>query len=79
MNMVYCLYAYYGYDEFDLTDNDGRVLYFPSEETAVSFAEKYKVDFLYDDYVNYEIDVDFENRAYTGKEAEVLIGFLLNR
>lgn len=76
--MVYSLYAYNGYDEFDLTDGDGRVLYFPSEETAVSFAEKYKSNFLYDEYADYEIDVDFENRAYTGKEAKALIEFLLD-
>lgn len=76
--MVYSLYACYGYDEFDLTDNDGRVLYFPSEETAVSFAEKYKSNFLHDEYTDYEIDVDFENRTYAEEEAKILIEFLLD-
>ena len=84
--MVYNLYAYNpdgdydgDYDEFVLTDDNGKILYFPSEETAVSFAEKYKSNFLYDDYANYEIDVDSENMDYTEKEAEVLIKFLLDR
>lgn len=84
--MVYSLYAYNpdgdydgGYDEFDLTDNNGKILYFPSGETAVLFAEKYRFNFLYDDYANYEIGVDSKNRNYTEKEAEVLIEFLLDR
>ena len=62
-----------------VTDDNGKILYFPSEETAVSFAEKYKSDFFYDDYSDYEIGVDSKNRDYTKKEAEVLIEFLLDR
>lgn len=79
--MVYSLYAYNpdgDYDEFDLTDDSGKILYFPSEETAVSFAEKYESNFLYDDYADYEIGVDSENRDYTEKEARVLTEFILD-
>lgn len=64
-------------DEFDLTDDSGRTFYFPSKKTAKLFAYKYGENFLYDEYVDYEIDVDSEDRNYTNKDAEHLIEFIL--
>lgn len=75
--MKYYIVMYTEEEEFEIVDNNGSILYFPTEDTAISFWKEFKPGFAYDDLSNADFLIDTTNRSYTASDAEKVINFML--
>lgn len=75
--MKYYIVMYTEEEEFEIVDNNGSILYFPTEDTAISFWEEFKPGFAYDDLSDADFLIDTTNKPYTASDAEKVIKFML--
>lgn len=75
--MKYYIVMYKGEEEIEIMDNDGWILYFPSEATAIKFWKEFESGFAYDDLADADFLIDTTNEPYTAEDAEKVISFML--
>lgn len=68
---------YKGEEEIEIMDNDGWILYFPSESTAINFWKEFESGFAYDEMMDADFLIDTTNEPYTAEDAEKVINFML--
>ena len=75
--MKYYIVMYTEEEELEIVDNNGSILYFPTEDTAISFWKEFKPGFAYDDLSDADFLIDTANESYTAEDAEKVINFML--